>query len=44
VTAVGSTSFAGLCRLPSGETRSIDASWELLDDGTVSGTIRSARA
>jgi sulfoxide reductase heme-binding subunit YedZ len=44
VTAVGSTSFAGLCRLPTGEARSIDASWQLLDDGTVSGTIRSAHA
>jgi len=34
ITAVGGTSFAGLCRLPSGAQRRIDASWQVGDGGS----------
>jgi DMSO/TMAO reductase YedYZ heme-binding membrane subunit len=34
VTSVGGTSFTGSCRLPSGQQRTIQASWEPSDDGT----------
>ena len=41
VTRVGGTSFTGSCRLPGGQHRTIEASWEPSDDGTgVSGEIR----
>jgi sulfoxide reductase heme-binding subunit YedZ len=41
VTAVGGTSFAGVCRLPSGKRRVVDASWVPAEDGSgVVGEIR----
>jgi sulfoxide reductase heme-binding subunit YedZ len=41
VTQVGETSFAGRCRLPSGASRWIDASWvPAADNSGVVGTIR----
>jgi sulfoxide reductase heme-binding subunit YedZ len=40
VTDVGGTSFSGTCRLPSGQQRTIEASWELNESGTdVIGVI-----
>ena len=40
VTNVGVTSFSGTCRLPSGATRTIEASWATNDAGTgVTGEI-----
>jgi hypothetical protein len=41
VTAVGSASFAGVCRLPSGAARRIEASWSIRDDGTLEGVLSS---
>jgi methionine sulfoxide reductase heme-binding subunit len=41
VTAVGGTSFGGVCTLPNGQTRQIDASWTIDDAGNVRGTLRS---
>lgn len=41
ITAVGGTSFAGVCTLPNGQHRSIDASWVPSDNGAgVVGEIR----
>ena len=41
VTNVGVTSFTGSCTLPSGATRSVDASWvPAVDNSGVVGTIR----
>ena len=41
VTNVGSTGFSGSCRLPSGDSRSIDASWTPNGEGTgVVGQIQ----
>jgi hypothetical protein len=34
VTNVGGTSFSGTCRLPSGQHRTIQASWQPNEDGT----------
>lgn len=42
VTAIGATSFGGICRLPNGGTRRIDASWVLDDSGNLEGTLRSS--
>lgn len=41
VTAVGATSFGGVCRMPDGQLRHLDASWTLSGDGTLAGTLRS---
>jgi len=41
VTEIGGTSFAGVCRLPSGARRVVDASWVAADDGAgVVGEIK----
>jgi len=41
VTNVGGTNFTGTCRLPNGESRTIDASWEPNESGTgVVGQIQ----
>jgi methionine sulfoxide reductase heme-binding subunit len=41
VTAVGGASFAGVCRLPGGATRHVDARWGPADDAPgVAGEIR----
>jgi sulfoxide reductase heme-binding subunit YedZ len=40
VTKVGGTGFSGSCRLPDGESRSVDASWQTSNGGaSVAGTI-----
>jgi sulfoxide reductase heme-binding subunit YedZ len=41
VLEVGSTSFAGVCRLPDGHVRNVQAAWELAPDGTLAGTLTS---
>jgi sulfoxide reductase heme-binding subunit YedZ len=41
VTAVGGTSFGGICKLPNGQTRQIDAVWTIDEAGKVRGTLRS---
>jgi sulfoxide reductase heme-binding subunit YedZ len=42
VTAVGATSFAGVCRLPSGQTRQFEASWTIHEDGKLQGELTSS--
>jgi sulfoxide reductase heme-binding subunit YedZ len=41
VTAVGTTSFAGHCALANGSIRHVNASWQLVGDGHLKGTIHS---
>jgi sulfoxide reductase heme-binding subunit YedZ len=41
VLEVAAAGFAGVCRLPNGQVRNVEASWQIAPDGTVVGTISS---